>query len=133
MRKKTSTVNAAPVAYFYCARNAAEPERSNSEEILRSILEQVCSDTTALPITEPVITAYEVKKKETREDTPKDRLTMEETTKLLLQICEENPTTIVIDALDECDPERKAQPSFSVGRNYHWFGKPCPLFCFQSR
>ena len=67
-------------------------------------MEQVSSNTAELPIREPVVKLYKQKKKENRDLPPKEPLTLNETTNILLKIFEENPVTIVIDALDECDP-----------------------------
>jgi hypothetical protein len=67
-------------------------------------LEQVSSNTAELPIREPVVKIYKQKKKENRALPPKEPLTLDETTDIPLKIFEENPVTIVIDALDGCDP-----------------------------
>lgn len=74
---------------------------------MRSILEQVASDTAELPIREPVVEIYKEKKRENRGSPPKEPLTLDETIVILLKIFEENPVTIVIDALDECDPDER--------------------------
>jgi Cdc6-like AAA superfamily ATPase len=80
---------AAPIAYFYCSRNTAEPERSKPEEILRSILMQISSNTSALPIRQPVVKAYEAK---TRYNYKPEPLSLEETIKILLEVFEEKPS-----------------------------------------
>ncbi|TGO25124.1 hypothetical protein BPAE_0087g00310 [Botrytis paeoniae] len=77
---------AAPVAYFYCSRNTAESERANPEEVLRSVLEQVSSNTTELSIRKPVVEVYENLKKENRGPPPQERLNLNETTEVLLKI-----------------------------------------------
>jgi hypothetical protein len=96
----------APISYFYCARNAAEPERADPDEILRSILEQLSSSQADLPIRYPVVEAYKEKKREAKGRTL-EKLTLSETVALILVLLEDNPATIVIDALDECDPARR--------------------------
>ncbi|KAF8865087.1 hypothetical protein BDZ45DRAFT_580955, partial [Acephala macrosclerotiorum] len=106
-QEQSGNLNAAPLAYFYCSRDAGEPERANPEEIMRSILEQVASNTAELPIREPVVEIYKEKKRENRGLPPKEPLTLGETIDSLLKIFEENPVTIVIDALDECDPDER--------------------------
>lgn len=85
----------------------AEPERAKPEEIIRSILEQVASNTAELPIREPVVTMYKLKKKENRGLPPKEPLSLEEARDLLLGVFRDNPATIVIDALDECDSDER--------------------------
>ena len=102
--EQIETLEAAPIAYFYCARNAAEPEWSNPEEALRSILEQLSSNTSDLPVRKPV----DVYKEKTRENwgmTPNDPLSLDETVEVLLGVLKENLPINIIDALDECDPE----------------------------
>ena len=96
----------APIAYFYCARNVAEPERADPDEVLRSILEQLSSSDESLPIRDPVVKAYKEKKKEAKGRSP-ERLTLDETVDVILELLETNPAIIVIDALDECDPARR--------------------------
>ncbi|KAF7894990.1 hypothetical protein EAF00_006804 [Botryotinia globosa] len=76
---------AAPVAYFYCSRNTAEPERTNPEEVL----------------------LYKNLRKENRGLSPQERLSLDETTEVLLKILQVDPFYVVIDALDECDPSER--------------------------
>jgi hypothetical protein len=103
-----SPANTQPVltAYFYCVRNTAEPERANPDEILRSILKQLSSSEPDLRIREPVVKAYKEKKEETKGHNP-EKLMLDETVEVILALLETNPANIVIDALDECDPDRR--------------------------
>ncbi|KAL5391936.1 hypothetical protein PMIN04_007501 [Paraphaeosphaeria minitans] len=94
---------AMPVSYFYCTRDVAEPERSSPEEIMRCILEQLSSTGNSGRVKQPVIDAYKQKKKEAKGRAP-EKLSLSETTDLILELLEDEPATIVIDALDECDP-----------------------------
>jgi hypothetical protein len=97
-----------PISYFYCARNAAEPQRSDPEEILRSILRQLSSSKPELPIREPVARVYKERKEEAEEDgCEPTKLSLEECTELILSLTEVNSAVIIIDALDECDPARR--------------------------
>ncbi|TGO51237.1 hypothetical protein BCON_0166g00240 [Botryotinia convoluta] len=95
-QESSSMRTAAPVAYFYCSRNTAEPKRANPEEDLRSILEQVSSNTANLPIRKPVVEVYKNLKKENRGLPPQERLNLNETTEVLLKILQ-----------DECDPSER--------------------------
>ena len=95
-----------PIAYFYCARNTAEPERADPDEILRSILEQLSSSDADLPIRDPVVNAYKEKKNESKGRKPQ-KLTLDEAVDVILALLETNPAIIVIDALDECDSARR--------------------------
>ncbi|KAH6669479.1 hypothetical protein B0J14DRAFT_431832, partial [Halenospora varia] len=76
LNERGSSVTAsAPLAFFYCVRNASEPERADPDEILRSILKQLSCARSDMPI--------------------------------ILELLDENPAIIIIDALDECDPNRR--------------------------
>ena len=104
--RNSSHTNPAPIAYFYCARTANEPERSDPAEVLRSILEQLSSSDENLLIREPVVKEYLSMKKEAR-GRKLGKLELEDTVRIILQLLESNPATIVIDGLDECDPTRR--------------------------
>ena len=95
-----------PVAYFYCARVAAEPERAMPDEILRSLLEQLASTDTTSEIRDPVVKAYKEKKNEAEGRTPQ-KLNLDETINIILALLETNGAFIVIDGLDECDSTRR--------------------------
>jgi len=105
----------APIAYFYCVRNDAEPERANPDEILRSILEQLSCSKSGLPIREPVVQAYTEKKEEARGGNP-EKLMRDETVEVILALLESNPATIIIDALDECDSARRQDLLLDIQR-----------------
>lgn len=105
-QENRANAHPAPIAYFYCARNTTEPERADPEEVLRSLLEQLSSSDEDSPIRNPVVRAYEEKKKEAKGRKP-ERLALDEIVDVILALLETNPATIVIDALDECDPARR--------------------------
>lgn len=89
-----------PPAYFYCSRNAAEPERSDPAAILSSIVRQLSCAETGLPLLPPVVEKY-VKK---GQGFNSRGLQIEESRDMITKLIEYYPvTTIVIDALDECD------------------------------
>jgi hypothetical protein len=112
---KNLSSTTAPVAYFYCSRNPAEPERAKPEEILRSISKQLSSSELDLPIREPVVDMYKTKKAEADKDgSPLMKLTLRECVKLILALLEINPATIIIDALDECDPALRQRHNLLV-------------------
>lgn len=95
-----------PLAYFYCSRDTSEPQRADPEEILRSIARQLSSIDVDLPIR----AAAKLKYREVRQqafDPPK--LSPEESKQLILSLTDDNPATIVVDGLDECDPDRRYQ------------------------
>ncbi|KAI9856843.1 MAG: hypothetical protein M1824_005216 [Vezdaea acicularis] len=98
----------APTAFFYCARNESESQRSDPEEILRSILKQLSISLPSFLLRSPVVRAYEEKKQKAKEDgSPLETLTLQECVELILKLLESNPATIIIDALDECNPRTR--------------------------
>jgi hypothetical protein len=111
LSKDNSTNRApAPIAYFYCARDSAEKERADPDEIMRSILKQLSFTRADLPIREPVAKEYKNRKEEAEDDgCEPTKLELADSVKLILEILESNPATIVIDALDECDPIRRSE------------------------
>ncbi|KAH0551769.1 hypothetical protein GP486_007014, partial [Trichoglossum hirsutum] len=107
----------APMAYFYCARNAAEPERANPDEIMRSILKQLSCTALQHPIKEPVAGKYKQKKEDAENDgSEPTKLTIQECVELILALLETDPATIIIDALDECDPARRHELLLALDR-----------------
>ena len=97
-----------PTAFFYCARSTAEPERGKPAEILGAILRQLCSSKPDRPIRGPVAKEYEIRKQKADEDCSRvKKLSVEDCTRLILKLTKDNPATIVIDALDECDEETR--------------------------
>ena len=93
-----------PPVYFYCSRNAAEPERSDPAAILASIVRQLSCVEPGLPLLPLVIEKYEKK----GQGFSSRGLQIEESCELITKLIEHYPmTTIVIDALDECDPEKR--------------------------
>jgi hypothetical protein len=93
-------------AFFYCSRNAAEPARSSPAAILASIVRQLSSLQLSDPLLHPVVNSYQRTEAEGFASGP---LRVEESYALIIQLVEHYPlTTIIIDALDECDPETRA-------------------------
>jgi hypothetical protein len=94
-----------PPVFFYCSRNPAEPGRSSPEAIIASIVQQLSSLQPGHPLLDPTITAYSKKE---AEGFASGKLRINESCALILQLVEHYPlTTIAIDALDECDPEKR--------------------------
>ena len=91
--------------YFYCQRNSAEPERSNPEAILRSLVRQMSCLRPGGALLQPVRSLYDKRKKE---GFAAGSLNSDECTALILEMIKDRlMTTIVIDALDECDPDKR--------------------------
>ena len=101
--------NITTIAYFYCTRNASEPERADPDEIMRSILKQLCYSNPRVSTGEQVATVYRRVQEKALDDGIDDppKLTIMECQQLILAILDECPATIVVDALDEVDPHRR--------------------------
>jgi hypothetical protein len=95
-------LESASIAYFYCSRTPAKPERSDASEILRCIVKQLSWSTDGPSVRAPIFTLYESKKKDAGGREPK-KLSIEESVDLMIAVLEEKPAFIVLDALDECD------------------------------
>lgn len=92
--------NPKPV-YFYCARNSAEPERSKPDSILRNLVRQLAVRDTSEAILEPVRRVYKARE---HSAFSAGTLTLEESTALIIDLSRYRQlTTIVVDALDECE------------------------------
>lgn len=81
-------------------------------------MKQLSTSKTNLPVREPVATSYKTLKKEADDDGLEEpaRLTVTECETLILGLLESNPATIVIDALDECDPDRRFELLLALDR-----------------
>ena len=91
-----------PPAYFYCSRNPGEAGRSDPGAILGSIARQLSCLGPGLPLLHPTVAAYTAHEEEAF---AAESLRLQESRNLILQLTEHYPTvTIVIDALDECNP-----------------------------
>ncbi|RDW68744.1 uncharacterized protein DSM5745_08504 [Aspergillus mulundensis] len=93
-----------PPAYFYCSRNPAEPGRSNPDNILASIARQLARANGVGQLLAPVTTRC---REEEKEGFPAGQLELHDCRRLILEILPFYSAVIVIDALDECDLERR--------------------------
>ena len=94
-----------PPAYFYCSRNPAERERSDPAAITASIVRQLASLEPGYPLLSPVVKKYNEKE---GSGFASGGFRLEESCALILELAEEYPVIfIVLDALDECDPETR--------------------------
>lgn len=91
--------------YFYCTRNPAEPERARSAPVLRSLVRQTACLRSGTCLLETIRRAYLERKADGFAAGP---LTLEECTILLRELTQQRSlTVIVIDALDECEPDAR--------------------------
>jgi hypothetical protein len=116
IENRPNGIRSVPTAYFYCARDSAEPLRADPGEILRCIAKQLSSVSVELPIREPARMKYnEVREK----GFGCRKLSLEESAQLILSLTGKNPATIVIDTLDECDPSRRYELIVSLEEILH--------------
>lgn len=110
---KSNRQAADSLAYFYCSRDTVEPERSDSEEILRCIARQLCGDDVSKPLSERLLHLYEEmdRPKPNGRKPPVDLIV-----ELILDTLKDRPATIIIDALDECDVGLRHQLSEILDR-----------------
>lgn len=112
------------VAYFYCERDQA----GDPDEIMRTIVKQL-SLRAGSPLPQPVIDAYENRK---AGGFASGSLRLEESFKLISSLIEQySHTTIVIDALDECDVGKRSN-FVKVLRRLIGFSPSAPVKIFIS-
>lgn len=91
-------------AYFYCSRNTAEPNRSDPSKIVTSIARQLSTPETGGPLLDAAIEVYKRREEKAFASGPLRLDESKELTLKLLKRYEDATMTIVIDALDECNP-----------------------------
>lgn len=93
----------APFAYFYCSKTDSEPERASADNILRSLLRQLAITGTKQPaIRDFLSTEFDRRSKSARLsglDLP--RLRPQECINLIMELANDDPITVIIDAIDE--------------------------------
>jgi len=91
--------------FFYCSRNPVEPARSNPQVILASLARQLSCLEPGKPLLKPSVNIFREKE---AEGFASGSLQIDESFNLVLQLIAQYPlTTIVIDAMDECDPQKR--------------------------
>ena len=106
LHERSDNASSAPIAYFYCTKNSAETERSNPDEIMRSILRQLTiSHGSSSTVHETILHEYERRQAAAKVDGFEiTKLQTADCLKLILGTTAANPATIVIDAVDEIHP-----------------------------
>ncbi|MCJ1307520.1 hypothetical protein MMC25_001166 [Agyrium rufum] len=98
----------APIAYFYCSRDPAEPERASPQQILGSIVKQISCPEAGGLIFQGTQNKYEQKRiLASSNESSLASIEIEECQEILLEAALATPFTIVLDALDECDPTQR--------------------------
>jgi ankyrin repeat protein len=95
----------APLAFFYCSASASEPDRRNAASILRSLVRQLTIAASRYPkIHSAVLAVYEIKSEAAKlHGFDLAPLHVHECEDLIVAALEDNPATIIVDALDEMD------------------------------
>jgi len=90
--------------YFYCSRSAAELERTNPDTVIASILRQLSCAQIDNPLPSSLVDKY----KKQGQGFESHGLPLEESLQLIIaMIGDYGMITIVVDALDECDPNTR--------------------------
>jgi ankyrin repeat protein len=102
---QTSTHTQVPLAFFYCSASASEPDRGNAASVLRSLVRQLTIAASRYPKIHSAMLAvydgkFEAAKLHGFDLTP---LHVHECEDLVVAVLEDNPATLIIDALDEMD------------------------------
>ena len=106
--EKVHFPSSAPMSYFYCTRNPAEPERASPSKILRSVLKQLLATRSKDTLPRWIVDEYRERIDEAKADGSEAQpLTIDETVSAILRLAEESPITILIDALDEVDRAKR--------------------------
>lgn len=93
------------MAYFYCDRN--QQDRRMPESVLSSFVRQLSTSSTGDAIQPYAVYIYEEKEKLSFAS---NKLKLEETQRLLLDLVNTYPqTTLILDALDECDKDTRSE------------------------
>ena len=97
-----SDPSAAPFGYIYCANPDFEKARRSSDDVMRSILGQLALDRTGrLTIKDFLYSEYERQIATARVDgLDLPKLRTQDCVRLMLELAEQDPLTIIIDAID---------------------------------
>ncbi len=109
LQESSGQASPAPIAYFYCTKSSAETERSDPGEIMRCVLRQLTvSRGSSSTIHARVLQEYERRQAVAKVDGFEiTRLQAAECVRLILDTTAANPATIVIDAVDEIQPNSR--------------------------
>ncbi|PVH75425.1 hypothetical protein DL98DRAFT_427615, partial [Cadophora sp. DSE1049] len=101
--------NVAPLAYFYCNASESEPERRTPEGVLRSLTRQLTVSKSPQPtIHSAVLALYSRLSDDAKADGfEMTKAKISDCVELILAALEDNPATLVIDALDEIDNPKR--------------------------
>lgn len=102
---------AAPLGYFYCTNLKSEKARSSSDDIMRTILGQLAMGSIESRTTRDFLCSeYARQSAQARVDgLDLPKLKTGDCKRLILELAEKDPLTIVIDSLDSLDEEERTR------------------------
>lgn len=105
----TQTPSAAPLAYFYCANPDFERARASPDDIMRTILAQLSVDATQRgKMRDFLWSEYERQSATARVDGLElPKLRTQDCVRLILELAEQDPLTIIVDAVDNINKEER--------------------------
>jgi hypothetical protein len=99
-----------PIAYFYCSRDIADPQRADPAEIMLALLKQIICSEADWQETSAEAQVYRERRKASDEDGDHImRLNLNDALKYIIERSNSTPLVIVIDALDECTVTERYQ------------------------
>ncbi|KAL8657729.1 MAG: hypothetical protein Q9226_001628 [Calogaya cf. arnoldii] len=105
---KSQNTATSAFAYFYCTRDEAEKARADPDEIVRAILKQLSCFDASQPIHAAVLRELKKRQQDADEDgLDPSRFSLQECIDLVLEIADQLPIVVMVDALDECDPLKR--------------------------
>lgn len=109
LSQKPGQASSTRLAYFYCTKNVFETERSDPDEILRSILRQLTFTRDPRPtVHEALVIDYRRRKAEAKGDSSDvPKLRVAQCVQMILEITGTDPAVLVIDAIDEVQETRR--------------------------
>jgi len=113
--------------YFYFSRNPAEPERSKVTAALASIARQLASLPPGRRLLSRVLALHE--NKALLGASRRGALTLKESQNLILELVDSYAmTTIILDALDECEPASREDASLLPPCMTTYHKSSCPSY-----
>lgn len=99
----------APLAFFYCANSDWERNRASADTVMRTLLWQLCLDASGeTKVRESLLAEYERKAAMANIDGfDVPRLRTQDCVRLALELAQQDPLTIVVDALDTLDQKER--------------------------
>ena len=108
LEAKLQNTSTSAFSYFYCTRDNAEKARANPDEIMQAILKQLSCSDASQPIHAAVLREYQKRRKDADVDgLDPSNLSFHDCKNLILEISDQLPIVVMVDALDECDPLRR--------------------------